>query len=62
MLRRMVRRTSTRPVRFLMLRLRESRRLILRNTRNEIWSSAAVNYTVSVAAPGADRGEFQIAL
>ena len=28
MLRRMVRRTSTRPVRFLMLRLRESRRLI----------------------------------
>ncbi len=41
MLRRMVRRTSTRSARFLLLRLRESRRLILRNRRNEIFSSAA---------------------
>src|SRR5271156_1888214 len=41
MLRRMVRRTSTRSARFWMWRRRESRRLILRNRRAEICSSAA---------------------
>src|SRR5271156_5974484 len=41
MLRRMVRRTSTRSARFRMWRRRESRKLILRNRRAEICSSAA---------------------
>src|ERR1700751_2305257 len=37
----MVLRMSTRSARFLLLRLPESRRLILRNRRNEIFSNAA---------------------
>src|SRR5580658_148583 len=43
MLRRMVRRTSTRSASFWMCRLRESCRLILRNRRAEICSSAATS-------------------